>query len=291
MMSDEITPRLMDGQGGDEQRQDTRQWDGERVNGQQRSERMQPNPTLNRAAPGGGETEDERLFKGPETPVTFDVTRTDPWLAPHIQSEFMAGFDALAHVSRAVSIFGSARISPEDPLYEAARTTARLLAEAGYAVITGGGPGIMEAANRGAREGNGLSIGCAIELPVEQGINRYVNLPINFRYFCARKTMFMKYAQAFVIFPGGFGTLDELFEALVLIQTRKVRDFPLILFGSAYWQGLLDWLRGTMLPEAKISAHDLELLTVTDSPRDVLRRVASGEWRVASGEWRVASGE
>ncbi len=238
---------------------------------------MQPNPTLNRAARGGSETEDELLLNNPGTPVPVDFTQTDPWRVLRIQGEFVTGFDALAHVGRAVSIFGSARISAEDPLYEAARTTARLLAEAGYAVITGGGPGIMEAANRGAREGNGLSIGCAIELPVEQGINRYVDLPINFRYFFVRKTMFVKYAQAFVIFPGGFGTMDELFESLVLIQTRKVRDFPLILFGSAYWQGLLDWLRDAMLAEARISAHDLDLLTVTDSPRDVLRIVTSDE--------------
>jgi len=278
-MSDDITPHRMAEQGGhgQQQDQDGQQQGGQNGDGQQRSERMQPNPTLNRAARWGSETEDEQLLKGPGEPAPVDFTHTDPWRVLRIQGEFVAGFDALAHVGRAVSIFGSARISPEDPLYEAARTTARLLAEAGYAVITGGGPGIMEAANRGAREGNGLSIGCAIELPVEQGINRYVNLPINFRYFFIRKTMFVKYAQAFVIFPGGFGTMDELFESLVLIQTRKVRDFPLILFGSAYWQGLLDWLRDTMLAEAKISAHDLELLTVTDSPRDVLRIVASDE--------------
>ncbi len=279
-MSDNSTPHRMAEQGGHGQQQDShggheQQQGGQKGDGQQRSERMQPNPTLNRAARWGSETEDEQLLKGPGEPPPVDFTHTDPWRVLRIQGEFVTGFDALAHVGRAVSIFGSARISPEDPLYEAARTTARLLAEAGYAVITGGGPGIMEAANRGAREGNGLSIGCAIELPVEQGINRYVNLPINFRYFFIRKTMFVKYAQAFVIFPGGFGTMDELFESLVLIQTRKVRDFPLILFGSTYWQGLLDWLRGTMLAEAKISAHDLELLTVTDSPRDVLRIVAS----------------
>src|SRR5579884_2583178 len=182
--------------------------------------------------------------------------------------EFVSGFDALARVDRAVSFFGSARIQPSDPMYALARETAKLMAEEGYAVITGGGGGIMEAANRGAREGHGLSIGCSIELPVEQGINEYVDLPINFRYFFVRKTMFVKYAQAFVIFPGGFGTMDELFESLTLIQTRKVHNFPLILFGSRYWSGLLNWARDTMLAEGKVSPADLDLLTVTDSPAE-----------------------
>jgi uncharacterized protein (TIGR00730 family) len=158
-------------------------------------------------------------------------------------------------------------------MYQAARETARLLAEAGYAVITGGGPGIMEAANKGAREGNALSIGCAIELPVEQGLNAYVDLPVNFRFFFVRKTMFVKYAQAFLIFPGGFGTMDELFESLTLIQTHKVHNFPVILFGSTYWSGLLDWMRSVMLAEAKISASDLDLLMVTDSPAEACQHI------------------
>jgi uncharacterized protein (TIGR00730 family) len=187
--------------------------------------------------------------------------------------EFVAGFDNLAHVTRAVSFFGSARVGPDDPMYQAARETARLLAEAGYAVITGGGPGIMEAANKGAREGNALSIGCAIELPVEQGLNAYVDLPVNFRFFFVRKTMFVKYAQAFLIFPGGFGTMDELFESLTLIQTHKVHNFPVILFGSTYWSGLLDWMRSVMLAEAKISASDLDLLMVTDSPAEACQHI------------------
>ena len=236
-----------------------------------RRERMQPNPTLNRAARGGETTEDERLLQGPSAPLEGDFTHTDPWRVFRIMGEFVSGFDALARIDRAVSFFGSARIQPSDPMYEAARQTARLMAEEGYAVITGGGPGIMEAANRGAREGQGLSIGCSIELPVEQGINAYVDLPINFRYFFVRKTMFVKYAQAFLIFPGGFGTMDELFEALTLIQTRKVHNFPVILFGSRYWSGLLDWMRDTMLAEGKVSPADLDLLMVTDSPAESAR--------------------
>jgi uncharacterized protein (TIGR00730 family) len=185
--------------------------------------------------------------------------------------EFVEGFDTLANVGRAVTIFGSARVKPDDPQYRDAETTARLLGDAGFSVITGGGPGIMEAANRGARAGGAKSIGCNIELPFEQGVNAYVDVAINFRYFFVRKTMFVKYAEAFVIFPGGFGTMDELFEALTLIQTGKVRDFPVILFGSAYWQGLLDWLRATMLAEGKISAADLDLMVVTDSPEEAVR--------------------
>ncbi len=236
---------------------------------------MQSNPTLNRAALWGDATEDEQLLQGPGQSHPVDFTHTDPWRVLRIQGEFVAGFDALAHVEKAVSIFGSARTGGDDPMCEAARDTARLLAASGYAVITGGGPGVMEAANRGAREGGGLSIGCAIELPVEQNINQYVNLPINFRYFFIRKTMFVKYAQAFVIFPGGFGTMDELFESLTLIQTHKIHNFPVVLFGRDYWGGLVDWLRGTMLSEHKISENDLHLFTLTDSPeeaRDIILR-------------------
>ena len=238
-----------------------------------RAAHMLSNPTLDRAARRGNTTEDERLLQGPDGRADLDFTHTDPWRVLRIMGEFVAGFDNLAHITRAVSFFGSARVGPDDPMYQAARETARLLAEAGYAVITGGGPGIMEAANRGAREGNALSIGCAIELPVEQGLNAYVDLPVNFRFFFVRKTMFVKYAQAFLIFPGGFGTMDELFESLTLIQTHKVHNFPVILFGSAYWSGLLEWMRSVMLAEAKISAADLDLLMVTDSPAEACRHI------------------
>ena len=238
-----------------------------------RGAHMLSNPTLDTAARRGNATEDERLLQGPDGHAGLDFTHTDPWRVLRIMGEFVAGFDNLAHVTRAVSFFGSARVGPDDPMYQAARETARLLAEAGYAVITGGGPGIMEAANRGAREGNALSIGCAIELPVEQGLNAYVDLPVNFRFFFVRKTMFVKYAQAFLIFPGGFGTMDELFESLTLIQTHKVHNFPVILFGSAYWSGLLEWMRGVMLAEAKISASDLDLLIVTDSPAEACHHI------------------
>ena len=233
----------------------------------------QPNPSLNRAARMGAATEDERLLESPAVSPApaVDFLHSDPWRVFRIMGEFVEGFDTLANVGRAVTIFGSARVKPDHPQYRDARETARLLAEAGFAVITGGGPGIMEAANRGAKEAGMPSIGCNIELPFEQGINAYVDVPINFRYFFVRKTMFVKYAEAFVIFPGGFGTMDELFEALTLIQTGKVRDFPVILFGSAYWQGLLDWLRATMLAEGKISPADLDLVVVTDSPEEAVR--------------------
>jgi uncharacterized protein (TIGR00730 family) len=197
-------------------------------------------------------------------------TDTDPWRALRILSEFVDGFDALAPVQQAVSVFGSARIGEDDPMYEAARQLGRELAGAGFAVITGGGPGLMEAANRGCREAGGLSIGCNIELPFEQGMNAYVDLGIDFRYFFVRKTMFVKYAEGFVVFPGGFGTLDELFEALTLIQTGKVQHFPVVLFGSDYWSGLLEWLRERMLMEGKVSPEDLELFKVVDQPEDVV---------------------
>ncbi|MBV9772325.1 MAG: TIGR00730 family Rossman fold protein [Gemmatimonadetes bacterium] len=239
------------------------------------SAKPQPNPSLNRANRIGAPTEDERLLESPSiSPApSADFTHSDPWRVFRIMGEFVEGFDSLAAVGKAVTIFGSARVKPDHPQYAAARTTARLMAEAGFSVITGGGPGIMEAANRGAREGKALSIGCNIELPFEQGINGYVDIAVNFRYFFVRKTMFMKYAEAFVIFPGGFGTMDELFEALTLIQTGKVRNFPVILFGSDYWKGLLDWIGTTMLEEGKISRDDLKLLIVTDSPEEATRTV------------------
>ena len=213
-------------------------------------------------------TTDQRLLdsRGPS-----DWVHTDPWRVLRIQSEFVEGFGLLAELGPAVSVFGSARTQPDDPLYVQARELGRLLSDAGYGVITGGGPGIMEAANRGASESGGVSVGLGIELPFEQRLNDWVDVGINFRYFFVRKTMFLKYAQAFVVFPGGFGTLDELFEALTLVQTRKVTMFPVVLFGSDYWRGLLDWMRDQLLESERISAPDLRLVQVTDDVRDVVR--------------------
>jgi uncharacterized protein (TIGR00730 family) len=234
-----------------------------------------PNPSLSRAARTGEPMEDELLLQRPRhkrpvarVPALAEFTRGDPWRVLRIMGEYVHGFDALAEIGAAIAVFGSARTAETDPMYQAARTLGRLLAQAGFAVITGGGPGIMEAANRGAQEAGGLSIGCNIELPHEQGTNPYVDVSINFRYFFCRKTMFMKYAEGFVLFPGGFGTLDELFEALVLIQTGKVKHFPVVLLGSAYWRGLLDWMQQQVLGETKIDPQDLDLLTVLDSPEE-----------------------
>jgi hypothetical protein len=220
----------------------------------------------------GEETEDEKLLARDHGPAPAEQT-TDSWRVFRIMGEFVEGFDTLARVGPAVSVFGSARVGPGDPQYLAAEETGRLLAKAGFSVITGGGPGIMEAANKGAVEAGGLSIGCNIELPFEQGMNAFVRTAVNFRYFFVRKTMFVKYAEGFIIFPGGFGTMDELFESLTLIQTGKVRNFPVVLFGSDYWSGLLEWIRTTMLEEGKINAADLELLVVTDSPEVAVRTV------------------
>ncbi|MDQ4074983.1 MAG: TIGR00730 family Rossman fold protein [Chloroflexota bacterium] len=225
-------------------------------------------PSLNRAVRTGRATEDEQLLSPPRREQK-PFTETDPWRVMRIQGEFVEGFDTLAELGPAVSIFGSARTKPNDPMYQVAVEVARLLAEAGLVVITGGGPGIMEAANKGAQEAGGISVGLNIELPFEQGINEFVEIAIDFRYFFVRKTMFVKYAQAFVIFPGGYGTMDELFEALTLIQTGKIHDFPVILFGSEFWRGLLEWLRGTLLVGAKIADVDLDLMVVTDSPTEV----------------------
>jgi len=206
-------------------------------------------------------TTDQRLLdsRGPS-----DWVHTDPWRVLRIQSEFVEGFGMLAELGPAISVFGSARTGPDHPDYEKTRQLGRELARAGFAVITGGGPGTMEAANRGASEAGGVSVGLGIELPFEEGLNEWVDVGINFRYFFARKTMFVKYAQGFVVMPGGFGTFDEVFEALTLVQTRKVTSFPIVLMGSDYWRGLLDWLRDTVLAERKIHAVDLDLLQVTD---------------------------
>jgi uncharacterized protein (TIGR00730 family) len=208
-------------------------------------------------------TEDQELLRtAPAAP--FEFRETDTWRTLRIMGEFVEGFDALARIGPAVTVFGSARVGRRNRYYGAARRVAAALARHGFAIITGGGPGIMEAANRGAKEGGSLSIGCNIELPFEQGLNEYVDLGMEFRYFFVRKTMFVKYAEGFVIFPGGFGTLDELFESLTLIQTGKVEHFPIVLYGKEYWDGLLKWIRDRPLYEEKISPEDLDLLTVTD---------------------------
>jgi uncharacterized protein (TIGR00730 family) len=202
-----------------------------------------------------------------------DWVHTDPWRVMRIQSEFIEGFGLLAELPQAVSVFGSARTPTDHPEYTLAREIGTALANAGYAIITGGGPGTMEAVNRGAFEAGGISVGLGIELPFEQRLNDWINIGLNFRYFFARKTMFVKYAQAFVILPGGFGTLDEMFEALTLVQTQKVTRFPIVLVGSAYWQGLLDWLRSSALAEGKVNAVDLDLLCVTDDVNELIAHI------------------
>src|ERR671915_620478 len=218
-------------------------------------------------------TEDQKLLQTPSEPLDF--TRTDPWRVMRIMSEFIEGFDTLASVTKGVTVFGSARTSPDDPQYQQAVEVARLLAHAGFAIITGAGPGIMEAANRGAKLAGGRSIGCNIELPFEQGANPYVDTIINFRYFFVRKTMFIKYSNAFVIFPGGFGTLDEAFEALTLIQTGKIYQFPVIFFGRHYWAGLIRWIQSRVLGEKKISPGDMDLMIMTDDPAEACSAVVA----------------
>jgi len=213
-------------------------------------------------------TDDEVLLRSPEPEDEYKTS--DSWRVFRIMGEFVDGFDNLATVTRGVSIFGSARTRESDPMYVAARETARLLAEADFEIITGGGPGIMEAANRGAFEAGKVSVGCNIELPFEQQPNPYQTRSLSFKYFFVRKTMFIKYSNAYIIFPGGYGTMDELFEALTLIQTRKIRNFPVVLFGSQYWRGMLAWLTSTMLNEKNINSEDLGLLHLTDSPKDAV---------------------
>ncbi|HYH27755.1 MAG TPA: TIGR00730 family Rossman fold protein [Actinomycetota bacterium] len=222
-----------------------------------------------------GPTEDQVLLERRDVPFTD----TDPWRVFRIMSEFVEGFDALARVPRAISVFGSARAEEDSEDYARARAMGRALAEAGFAVITGGGPGVMEAANRGCQEGGGVSVGCNIELPFEQHTNPYLDLEIDFRYFFVRKTMFVKYAEGFVVFPGGYGTLDEVFEALTLIQTGKATNFPVVLYGSSYWGSLVDWLRDPVEKEGKISKEDLELFMVCDEPEETvahIKRVLEG---------------
>lgn len=218
-------------------------------------------------------TADQHLLdtKGPGRFV-----HTDPWRVMRIQSEFVEGFGALAELGPAVSVFGSARTQPGTVYYESAVAIGRLLAQAGVAVITGGGPGSMEAANRGAVEGAGTSVGLGIELPFETGLNSWVDLGVNFRYFFARKTMFVKYAHGFIVLPGGLGTLDELFEAMVLVQTGKVTQFPIVLLGSDFWNPLIGWIEATLVGEGMISASDLNLISVVDSPEEAVTRVLAG---------------
>ncbi|CAM5790767.1 LOG family protein [Cellulomonas persica] len=213
-------------------------------------------------------TSDQRLLSRPEGGASW--LHDDPWRVMRIQSEFVEGFGALAEVGPAVSVFGSARTRADEPAYALAVDVARLLVEAGYAVITGGGPGIMEAANRGAKEADGLSIGLGIELPFEQGMNDWVDLGVNFRYFFARKTMFVKYSEGFIVLPGGFGTLDELFEALTLVQTHKVVEFPIVLVGREHWQGLLDWISGPVVSAGLISPVDPDLIKVVDTAEEAV---------------------
>ncbi len=252
--------------------------------------------------PLGPYTADERLFSRritePELTETVarphperlaeileplpDPALKDPWRVFRIMGEFVDGFDALARIGRAVSIFGSARTPRSDPDYKSATATCRLLAEAGFAVITGAGPGIMEAANKGAQLGGGLSIGLNIELPFEQDINDYVDLALTFRYFFVRKTMFLRYSEGFVIFPGGYGTMDELFEALTLIQTGRVHNFPLVMFNARYHNRLLRWMRTHMLEGGKLSPEDFEIIRVADTPEQAVRIIVdANDARVA----------
>ncbi|MHB1064700.1 MAG: LOG family protein [Georgenia sp.] len=218
------------------------------------------------------ETTDARLL-APEQDTSW--LHQDPWRVMRIQAEFVEGFGALAELGPAISVFGSARVHVGEPEYVLAEDIGRRLVEVGFAVVTGGGPGIMEAANKGACEADGVSVGLGIELPFEQGMNRWVDLGVNFRYFFARKTMFIKYSQGFIVMPGGFGTMDELFEALTLVQTRKVSSFPIVLVGREYWGGLVEWLRGTMVERGTINPADVDLLPVVDTAAEAVEAVTA----------------
>ena len=238
-------------------------------------------PVLLRRGQVPSSTSDQRLLSPSQDAAWLHA---DPWRVMRIQSEFVEGFGALAEVGPAVSVFGSARVKPGTPVYELGVAVGRGLVEKGYAVITGGGPGVMEAANRGASEAGGLSVGLGIELPFEQGMNDWVDLGVNFRYFFARKTCFVKYSQGFVVLPGGFGTFDELFEALTLVQTHKVIEFPIVLVGSEYWRGLLDWLRTTVAEAGTISVADLDLVQVVDDPDEAVRIVCERDEELRAQE-------
>ena len=241
---------------------------GEPIGEHRRSGRLVMSRDIDRKMPGQPTmTEDRKLLERSVRPAFLD---TDTWRSLRILAEFVEGFDALAQIGRAITVFGSARVKAGDPAYDMAREIGRLLALEGYAVITGGGPGVMEAANRGCQEGGGLSVGCNIELPHEQDINEYVDLGVQFRYFFARKTMFVKYADGFVIMPGGYGTLDELMEALTLIQTGKIEHFPVVLVGSEFFGPFLAWIKATLVGEGMISAEDVDLIQVTDDPKRVI---------------------
>ncbi len=250
---------------------------GEPMSDKRRSGRLTFGPRA--AAKMAGDptmTEDRKLLEATGRPAFLD---TDPWRALRILAEFVEGFDALADLGPAITVFGSARVTRDSKVYATAREIGRLLAQEGYAIITGGGPGVMEAANRGCQEGGGMSVGCNIELPHEQDLNPYIDLGVAFRYFFARKTMFVKYADGFVILPGGFGTMDEMFESLTLIQTGKINHFPIILVGTDYYGGLIDWIRARLLADGMIDEGDLDLLVVTDDPAEVVRIIRRGTRR------------
>ncbi|MCZ2818361.1 TIGR00730 family Rossman fold protein [Modestobacter sp. VKM Ac-2984] len=235
-----------------------------------------------------GTTTDQRLL---DRRGNSDWVHTDPWRVLRIQAEFVEGFGLLAELPRAVSVFGSARTPRDSAYYATGEQLGAALAEAGYAVITGGGPGAMEAANKGACDAGGTSVGLGIELPFEQELNEWVDVGVLFRYFFVRKTMFVKYAQAFVILPGGFGTLDELFEALTLVQTGKVTRFPVILFGSEYWAGLIDWIRQTMVAQGTVSPGDLDLLHVTDDVAEAVAIIQAADATRAEHESEPPAGD
>ncbi|MGK2348955.1 TIGR00730 family Rossman fold protein [Actinomyces sp. W5033] len=247
----------------------------------QRRQSYRKGPVLLRGSQIPSETTDAHLLSSHDG---TDWLHADPWRVLRIQSEFVEGFGALAELGPAISVFGSARTSTEDPVYALATQVGAGLARHGYAVITGGGPGVMEAANKGAHEAGGVSVGLGIELPLEQGMNDYVDLGIHFRYFFARKTMFVKYSDGFVVMPGGFGTMDELFEALTLVQTQKVAGFPVVLVGTSFWGGLLDWVRGTLVGAGVIAAADVDLVRVVDTAEEAVEHVVGAARRLRAGQ-------
>jgi uncharacterized protein (TIGR00730 family) len=240
----------------------------------ERMPEKQRGPVVLRRAQVHESTTDQRLL---DTRGASDWVHTDPWRVLRIQAEFVEGFGLLSEAPRAVCVFGSARTKPGSPEYAVGEALGAALARDGWAVITGGGPGVMEAVNKGTSQAGGVSIGLGIELPFEQALNDWVDIGVNFRYFFVRKTMFVKYSQAFVVLPGGFGTMDELFEALTLVQTGKVTSFPVILYGKTYWQGLIDWLRSSMLEHGKVSAHDLDLIKVSDDIDEIVEIIRESQ--------------